>query len=315
MMGARHARSGVLGAVATGPLLLTVGTPTPATVGLWVAGWVAGSVAPDFDTGGSHPARVWGEGTRVVAAVVGRLAGGHRESTHDIVRAPLAVGGVLAGLLVGASWLASVSPWLGVAAWVLVALPFGFALRIAGETRRFRVFRGALPNLLGSLACSAVALSDPCRVWFAVAVAAGIVFHILGDSITNEGAPVSRVWVWGERLLRVDNAKTRKDWRSRQWGLRLWPVGSVEEEAMGPLMVGAAWVFGVGYAALSIKYGWPFDLPAPVSLVMPGGGVPSLPVDVPGVPDVGFPDLRGWADDVTVRLWDAAADVARRLLG
>ena len=84
---------------------------------------------------------------------------------------------------------------------------------------------------------------------------------------------------------------------------------------MGPLMVGAAWVFGVGYAALSIKYGWPFDLSAPTSLTVPAGGVPGVPVDVPGVPDVGLPDLRGWADDVTVRLWDAAADAARRLLG
>ena len=308
MMGARHARSGVLGAVATGPLLLTVGTPTPATVGLWVAGWVAGSVAPDFDTGGSHPARVWGEGTRVAAAVVGRLAGGHRESTHDIVRAPLAVGGVLAGLLVGASWLASVSPWLGVAAWVLVALPFGFALRMAGETRRFRVFRSPLPNLLASLACSAVTLSDPGRLWFAVAVAAGIVFHILGDSVTNEGAPVSLVWVWGERLLRVGNERTRKDWRTRQWGLRAWKVGSPFEAAMGPVMVGLTFVF----LALWVFLGWRAGLSTGVGgPVLTGPPIPGAPdIGLPGTPDpaVLFGDLAGWA-------WDAAERAARRLLG
>lgn len=308
MMGARHARSGVLGAVATGPLLLTVGTPTPATVGLWVAGWVAGSVAPDFDTGGSHPARVWGEGTRVVAAVVGRLAGGHRESTHDIVRAPLAVGAALGGVLVGASWLASVSPWLGVAAWVLVALPFGFALRMAGETRRFRVFRSALPNLLASLACSAVALSDPGRLWFALAVAAGIVFHILGDSITNEGAPVSLVWVWGERLLRVDNARTRKDWRTRQWGLRAWKVGSPFEAAMGPVMVGLTFVFLALWVFLGWRSGLSPDIGGPS---VAGPRIPGVPdIGVPGVPDPGvlFGELAGWA-------WDAAERAARRLLG
>ena len=313
-MGRRHARAGVLGAVATLPVALA-GPDAAVPVGLWAAGWVAGSMAPDFDAGGSHPARVWGAPSRLVATGVGWLAGGHRESTHDIVLAPLTVGAALAVLLSGAGWLAGVSPWLGVAALLVLALPFGFALRMLAEVRRWRVFADPLPNFAVSLACAGWLLASPGRVWFAVAVAAGMAGHILGDSITNEGAPVSRVWVWGERLLRVDNAKTRKDWRSRQWGLRLWPVGSAEEEAMGPLMVGAAWVFGAGYAALSIKYGWPFDLPAPVSLTMPGGGVPSMPVDVPGAPDIGFPDLRGWADDVTARLWDAAADAARKLLG
>ena len=152
-MGRRHARAGVLGAVATLPVVLA-GPGVAVPVGLWAAGWVAGSMAPDFDAGGSHPARVWGVPSRLVATVVGWLAGGHRESTHDIVLAPLTVGAALTVLLSGAGWLAGVSPWLGVAALLVLALPFGFALRMLAEVRRWRVFADPLPNFAVSLACA-----------------------------------------------------------------------------------------------------------------------------------------------------------------
>lgn len=305
MMGRRHAISGVMCATVTAPAMLAAPGPS-LSLGAWAAGWVAGAMAPDFDSGGSHPARVWGGGSRVAGAVVGWLAGGHRESTHDIVLAPVVAGAVLSGLLVGSWWAAGAGSWLAVVGWLLLALPFGFALRmlaVSGVHPRLRVFASGPVNLAGSLVLAGMLMGDPGRFWFPVAFALGMVAHILGDSVTSEGAPVSLVWVLGEKALGVDNEKTRKDWRRRQWGFRLFRVGSPQEEAMGPVMVAVTVLAVVAYSAAAVKFG----MVAPPGLPS-GPGLPDAP-DGPRIPDV-WEHLAGLGEFVLARLEEAAHRVA-----
>ena len=300
MMGSRHLRSGVLLAVAAYPVpvLATGQWPDPV---LWGAGCVAGALLPDFDLSVSHAARTWGPFTRVAAAVVGRLAGGHRESTHDIVLAPLAVGGVLAALVAGASALAAVGQWAWLVGLVLLALPFGIALRLGSrELRVLRRFRSGPVNFAGSVGAAWWLLHVSEWWWFPVAVAAGVVVHVLGDSVTNEGAPVSAVWVLGERLV---GRRVARPWRQREWGLRCCRVGSPAEAAMGPVMVSAAWAIGVAYCVLAFRAGV-IDIPA---LSGPAVSAPS----VPGLPEFATGDVVDDVGRVLERALGAVEDAAR----
>ena len=85
MMGTGHTASGLAGAAVTLPIASAVGAHPAA----WTAAWVAGAMLSDLDTSGSHGARVWGAPTRALGGLIGKVAGGHREDTHDIVWAPI----------------------------------------------------------------------------------------------------------------------------------------------------------------------------------------------------------------------------------
>lgn len=267
-MGSRHALSGVLAATVSAPVAAALDShPHPA---LWVAGWVAGAMLPDFDHPKAHPSRVWGPVTRGAAWAVGKVCGGHRESTHDVVVAPLAVAVATAALIAGMGAFVAWHWSLALVGLVALALPFGIALRMVGGP-----FRNGLVNLGAALGLAMLLTrTEGAHSWFSLILAGGVVVHILCDSVTSEGAPVPLVWMW-------DKERGRK----RQWGARLFSVGSTPEMLCGPLFV----VLIVGVWAAYLFTGV-------VQIHGPSvGGVLALPA----FPDITQEGFRDWL--LTVR--------------
>ncbi len=265
-MGQRHALAGLLAATATAPFMAAI-DPHPNPV-LWAAGWVAGGMLPDFDHPKAHPSRVWGPVTQGAAWVVGKVSGGHRESTHDVVVAPLATVLWTSFLVLVARPLEGLHWSFALVALVALALPFGIALRMAGGP-----FRSALINLPAALFMANLLLGEPSAVsWFPGVLAGGIVVHVLCDSVTSEGAPVPLVWIW-------DKERGRK----RQWGARLFPVNSGAEIAFGPIFALSIVVVSVVYFRFGLVHSsFPTELP---SLALPG--LPRVSDPVGSLEDLG----------------------------
>jgi membrane-bound metal-dependent hydrolase YbcI (DUF457 family) len=99
MMGYNHVSCGLLTGVATLPIAPVTG---PAAQTAWVLALGGASLLPDLDTTGSTAARMWGPITRTLGTLVGAIAQGHRQGTHDAVLAPIA--------FAGAALLASLHP-------------------------------------------------------------------------------------------------------------------------------------------------------------------------------------------------------------
>ena len=229
VMGHSHAATGLLVGLVTAPVAPVSG---PLEVAAWVAVWGGAALLPDLDTGGSSAARMWGPGSRWAAKGIGKLAGGHRAGTHDILVAP-----ILAGLLV---WIAAAHP---VTAMVMIAVMIGCAL-IALDP----VLPGDQGHPLGNVMMSWVAAYGVVFAgglaaywWLPFVAAGGVVVHILGDAVTTAGVPVPlSTWMSGSR---------------RSWGPQLFNTGTMPER----VIVSAVWV-GVVVAA------W-FAVPS----FMPGG--------------------------------------------
>lgn len=190
-MGYNHVSCGLVAGLATLPVAPVSG---PAAQTAWVVAHGGASLLPDLDTTGSSAARMWGPPTRLLGGLVGRLSGGHRQGTHDLVLAPLA-----AGLLV---LLASLHPLtLG----VILALTTGLALRglaLAGVGRI-----GAAGNLIASIATAwwLTTHSEHNMHALALVVAGGVLVHILGDLPTRAGLPVPIAWMFGsQRRIGLD---------------------------------------------------------------------------------------------------------------
>lgn len=275
-MGQRHALSGVLAAVVSAPLASSVvsgglaGPESGAHPALWAAGWVAGAMLPDFDHPGAHASRVWGPVTQGAAWAVGKVCGGHRESTHDVVVAPLAVAVATAALIVGMGAFAAWHWSLALVGLVGLALPFGIALRMVGGP-----FRNGLVNLGAALGLSMLLIrTEGAHSWFPLILAGGVVVHILCDSVTSEGAPVPLVWMW-------DKERGRK----RQWGARLFSVGSFPEVMCGPLFAVLIVAVAVFYVASGLVVGVSVPVPA----------APSVPLPTDGFGWSSVEDLGRWA--------------------
>ncbi len=205
MMGSRHVASGVAAAAVTLPLGVAAG----AHPAVWFAAWAGAALLPDMDSGGSHAARVWGWPTRALGRVLGKVAGGHRESTHDIVVAPLAAAAITTA--------AAVAALAGVRAGMVLIL--GLLLGICGRVllakrwRRLRPLRHPIVNAPAALGLAWLLTQGGPLWWLAGVVAGGIVLHVLCDSVTIEGAPLPLAWIWDKKA------------RSVQWGLRLFRTG------------------------------------------------------------------------------------------
>ena len=134
MMGYNHVSCGLVAGIATLPIAPIAG---PAAQTAWVLALGGASLLPDLDTTGSTAARMWGPLTRSLGAIVGTLAQGHRQGTHDLVLAPIAFAGV--------ALLASLHP---VTTGIVLAVTIGLSLRglaLAGVGRI-----GAPANLIVS---------------------------------------------------------------------------------------------------------------------------------------------------------------------
>lgn len=196
-MGYNHVSCGLVAGIATLPVAPVSG---PAAQAAWVIALGGASLLPDLDTTGSSAARMWGPPTRLLGGLVSKVAGGHRQGTHDLLLAPLG-----AGLLV---LLASLHP---IAVGVVLALTIGLALRGLGLAGLGRL--GAAGNLIisASAAWWLTTRSDQDLHALALVVAGGALVHILGDLLTCEGLPLPIAWIFGSRrrigldLFRVDS--------------------------------------------------------------------------------------------------------------
>lgn len=187
MMGRTHVTSGAAAGALTLPLL----PPASPVVQLaWLLSWAGAALAPDLDTTTSSAARMWGPASRVLALALGRVSGGHRWGTHDLLLAPV--------LCVCAVTAAAVHP-LGAA--VVLALVSGLAVQGLAVTGA-RTLRAAGPvlNLTVSAAAAwSVTARGADTTWWEVlpwAVAGGVAIHILGDALTRQGIPVPVAWIW-----------------------------------------------------------------------------------------------------------------------
>lgn len=188
-MGPNHVLSGLCVGVATLPL---AGRHDVGYQALWVLAWGGAALLPDLDQEGSLAPTMWGPISQVPSSLIGALAGGHRWGTHDVVLAPIAVGGFF--------WVARLVPQLHLLA---LALMVGLVVRGLVAIEWWRA--GALANLILSWGGAwwltghgGLAIYDS---WWLIA-AGGVVVHILGDAITRTGVPIPIVWI-GNRGARA----------------------------------------------------------------------------------------------------------------
>ncbi|GAA4981096.1 metal-dependent hydrolase [Kineococcus glutinatus] len=195
MLGHSHATTGLAAGAALLPHAPVSGVVEQLA---WVAAWGGFALLPDLDQGGLHwrralprltgstVATMWGPVTTTLSSAVARLARGHRQGTHDVLLAPLVFGGVTA--------LAALWSWTAMAA---LALALGMALRACHVVVPGRLETTVLGNAALSWAgawwLTRHELGDV--RWLPLAVAGGVVVHILGDLLTRGGVPVPFTWL------------------------------------------------------------------------------------------------------------------------
>lgn len=196
MLAREHALSGAVVGLALGdPIarLLGHGPVSPGQLAAVAAITAGFSLLPDIDEPGSTISRKLGPLSRGVALVTRRLAGGHREATHSLA---------FAAVVGAAVWAVSGSVYAGP---VLLAasLVLTLALIVPGHLIR----RGGWVALLAPLLAGAALLQTETghwlpgahlvlahgTGWLPVAATLGVVCHLVGDTLTREGAP----WLWG----------------------------------------------------------------------------------------------------------------------
>ena len=204
MMNATHGPSGTLaGLIAiVGARAATYVPDTPVTVA-WLAGATAGALLPDADHHSSNTSKVWGPLTSIPCYFLGKLAGGHREGTHDISRgAPVLFALVFAlGLLAPAGYQMTGGPtWMGIAARIagmgvvalITGLVFvGLAALIPGN------WEGNAPTNFAFSWMAAAAVTQPyphglpwqITTAASVGIAVGVLTGIAGDGCTISGIP------------------------------------------------------------------------------------------------------------------------------
>lgn len=138
------------------------------------------ALVPDLDEPGSSAARSFGLIGRYGAKIVARVTGGHRGGTHTI---PVWAAAVAATFLVTAFPLAAA---------ILLGLLVTVGLDVLRKVPEgVEWLAGAAVLLLASR------LVGPGDAWPALAVGAGWLSHMVGDTLTPHGVP----WLWPSRRL------------------------------------------------------------------------------------------------------------------
>lgn len=230
MMNATHGPAGALAGVGT--LRLTPLMDQPVLAGLWVGAWAAGALLPDSDHPSSTTARMWGPLTRVPCWAINRIAGGHREGTHDVSKgAP-----IVFALVAASSWFAGL--WWHPARLATVAVVLGLAFLAMAAWLPGRWEHRPLANLAaawgGAVALDRAELIDGrTALLLAVALAGGVLVGGIGmDACTVSGVPWRRRDV---HLLPQGFRFTTGEWPESVLRAALW-VGV-------PAL--AAWIYGV----------------------------------------------------------------------
>lgn len=168
-----HCVSAIVAQEALGVLVLHLASPVLA-FRMVIAGG-AGTL-PDLDTAGSLPSRVFGWVTGLLAVVVHRISGGHREGTHTAIGDLVAAG--LAALAVAYRHdLAG-----------KIALGFYLAVLIGVVLEVTRIVRHQITREITAIAiAAAVAVTGYDAGSIAWAVLLGTVVHCAGDALTKHG--------------------------------------------------------------------------------------------------------------------------------
>jgi hypothetical protein len=220
MMNSSHGPAGCLSGLA-GIALAHVAhfTPdTPTTAG-WLAGATAGALLPDADHPSSTPSRMWGPLTSVPASALGRLAGGHREGTHDVSRgAPALFAAAFAvGLAAPAAYHWSGGPaWLGLASrmagMTVVALLVGLTLSALHHHIGWWAARGPQNFAASWMVAAAISTAYPTGLPWQVttATACGVAIGCLVGGIGLDACTLSGV-PWRGRKIHL----LPRGWRIR----------------------------------------------------------------------------------------------------
>lgn len=194
MNGKGHALTAALGWFAAAPRLAEALHDPVARWELAAGGIVAAGagLAPDLDLKQATAARTFGPAGRAVAAIVGKVAGGHRGLTHK-VGFPLLLGAGVAWASVHWAWAAAVVVFV-VAAW---------AWRALGADLNFDCLGcDADALIVGALVGAAAGFYLEPGWWLPAAVALGALVHLAGDkafggrSPLRVGGHVEAVVVW-----------------------------------------------------------------------------------------------------------------------
>ncbi|MDA8315920.1 MAG: metal-dependent hydrolase [Actinomycetota bacterium] len=183
MLGRDHALTGAVSFLALAPILHGALREFPtAPVPLGIGGVVSAAFAllPDLDEPGSTVSRKLGPLSRAVAKVTNTVAGGHRQATHSILFA------------VGVFFLARLAAPRPLAEAIIVGCSFLLVFRML-LPKALR-YAGLVTPLMLALtgAASWWAFHAGVAPWLAWAAAGGVLWHLVGDSLTVEGVP----WCW-----------------------------------------------------------------------------------------------------------------------
>jgi len=192
MLGRDHALLGGVAYLAVAPAIFH--DPTWPVLGVGCVTSAAFALLPDIDEPGSTVSRKLGPISRAVSEVTNKVAGGHRQATHSLF---------FAGLVgLGAWWVAQHR----IALTVLVAASFllVFRMLVPAMLRWSGVARiGMLAGAAGAgywvyhdYAAATATHSGIAGLasvgWVVLACAGGVIWHMVGDSLTVEGVP----WLW-----------------------------------------------------------------------------------------------------------------------
>lgn len=216
-----HALSGAAAFLAVAPTLSIA--PAAVVVGTLLSAGAA--TAPDLDHPGSTISRSGGLTTRAVGSVVRMLAGGHRQATHSLLF--VAAAGSAVQLFV-------VDPGAVVPAAVIVAVLVAVAGPLLAESFGGRA--SVVAFLAAAAGSAALVLTGrvPVGGWFTVAVAGGMLVHVVGDMLTPDGVPL----LWPLR---------------RRFGVGVFRTAGLVEDVVTVLLAAAA--FGLAVRALLWGHG------------------------------------------------------------
>ena len=178
MKGHGHAIVGATAWLAIAPLAATLAhhplSPEDLAVGFGLA--TGGSLLPDLDEPHSTVSRAFQPISTGVAYITKHVSGGHRHATHSILFS------VLLGIL---STLAIVNKPYGIG--VLAFILYYIAVK-ALLPRQSKHYWWLSFLVAGGAAYATMKYVTP-GWWIALAVGAGVFFHLVGDSFTVSGVP------------------------------------------------------------------------------------------------------------------------------
>lgn len=183
MLGRDHALLGAIGFIALAPVLHdTIHALPSAPVSLGVGTVVSGAFAllPDIDEPNSTVSRKLGPISRAVSKVTNAAAGGHRQATHSLL---FAAAVFFLAQLAGSHPLAEA---------IVVGCAFLLVFRML-VPKDLRYAGVVTPLMLGLTGLSSWWIfHDGPAPWLPWAAAGGVLWHLVGDTVTVEGVP----WLW-----------------------------------------------------------------------------------------------------------------------